>query len=216
MQGGASCTPQLTLFPGVWGWGCPQSRWCRDCGVPAGWHSGTLPQRCPAPLPRPLPAGRVLLPSPGRAPRWGQRAWHGAWAEGCRDNGSSRPQNGDRMKGQPKGHPAPHPPHPSSPGGPLAPSVPTRDGRGIAACARLGHRPGLGTGGDGWARAGLDVAGGWALAGEGLSWDRGVQFGWRCAGAWLPWGEAPSARAPWSGTPESLLRPLPGGKELFR
>lgn len=91
--------------------------------------------------------------------------WHAAWGEGCRDNGSSRPQNGARTEEQPKADPAPQPSHPSSPEARWHPQLypPVM----VAASRRV---PEGGTG-LGWGQA--------VTAEPGLGW------AWQAGGLWL-------------------------------
>lgn len=227
--------PSSPVHPlGVWGW-CHQlglspqplvwGLWVPPQGGTQGPPAPALP--CSPLAPRFLRAGScchllaTLCPA-GR--RWGQRA-RGSWC-GARDAGTVaqlRPHHGDRTKDQARTCPSSSPPSPLSPGPPPRhhPALPTGDGRDIAASSRgrpVGRRAAVGQGSSGRLRAGLEVASGLALAGGGLLWDRGVQFGWCYVGGAAAMGRSPflpgSLEWRWRAA-ESLLRPLPGEKELL-
>lgn len=206
----ASCTPLsprgLGLVPPAASSPPKPLRGCvGDWGVPAlgGWHTGTPPQLPPVPPPlHPLlPAGRVLLPSPGRA-QPSQAALGtpgtGTRGEGRRDGGSAVATRWDRDRGGdqdgavppltpppltlvPHGHPPAHPG--------LYPPV-------TVATSRRGT-------GSAWGRAASGEAGPGGRQRAGGHWPGEVSCGTAVSslagvtwGSRLPWGDAPSSLPP--------------------
>lgn len=90
----------------------PRATSVGTAGSPAGWHSGALPQLCPAApsSPRCLWAGsccHLLATLCPAERRWGQWPWDAAWGGGCRDNGSSPATEWGQDEGTAQSRPSP-------------------------------------------------------------------------------------------------------------
>lgn len=206
----AQCIPS-GFGAGATSWVCPHSHSCGDCGSPHRVARGDPPAPslpCSPLAPRFLRAGsccHLLATLCPAERRWGQRARDSRC--GARDAGTVaqlRPCHGDRTKDQPGPAPAPHPPHPCPQGHPpgttrLYPPVMVATSRRPAVADPWGAglpwgRAAVGDSGPGWRwQAGWHWPGG-GSCGTAVSSLAGVTWG-----VLLPWGEAPSSPAPWSG-----------------